>query len=132
MVEREAPSERRGPRLIIEDGVYVGRFVQINAWQDVVIERDVMIADRVLITDVDHTYGDARVPLMHQAPLFKGRVVLAEGCWIGAGAVILPGVRIGRNSVVGANAVVTEDVTDHSVAVGVPAWILKSIDGNIS
>ena len=51
--------------------------------------------------------------------------VIAEGAWIGAGATILPGVRIGRYAVVGAAAVVTKDVPDYGVVVGSPAKVIK-------
>ena len=50
-----------------------------------------------------------------------GAVTINDGCWIGIGAVILPGVEIGRNAVVGANAVVTRNVPDFAVVGGVPA-----------
>jgi acetyltransferase-like isoleucine patch superfamily enzyme len=54
-------------------------------------------------------------------------VILQEGCWIGIGAVILPGVTVGRNSVVAANAVVTKDVPDRVVVGGVPARNIRQL-----
>ncbi|MDA8100064.1 MAG: hypothetical protein M0042_10590 [Nitrospiraceae bacterium] len=117
-----------GHSLVIGDGTYIGRFTQINAWRDVVIEPSVLIGDRVLITDADHNYEDPSVPIISQGDAFKGRVLLCCGCWIGIGAVILPGVRVGKNAVVAANAVVTEDVPDYSIAAGIPARIIKTIE----
>jgi acetyltransferase-like isoleucine patch superfamily enzyme len=107
--------------LMIGDGTYIGRFAHINAFHEVIIETNVLIADRVFISDVDHSYNDPNVPIMFQTPEFKGRVLLCAGCWIGIGAVILSGIRVGKNAVVGANAVVTHDVPDYAVVGGVPA-----------
>jgi acetyltransferase-like isoleucine patch superfamily enzyme len=125
-----ATSSRNDGRasLIIGEGSYIGRFSHINAFQDVVIEQNVLIADRVFISDVDHSYEDPNVPIMLQEPKFKGKVLLCSGCWIGIGAVIMPNVRIGRNAVVAANAVVTRDVPDRAIVGGVPARILKKGD----
>jgi len=114
--------------LIIGDGTYIGRFTQINAWQDVVIEPNVLIADRVYISDADHLSNDQNMPISLQGDQFIAPVRLCSGCWIGIGAVIMPGVSIGSNAIVGANSVVTHDVPAHSVVGGIPARIIKKID----
>jgi acetyltransferase-like isoleucine patch superfamily enzyme len=54
-------------------------------------------------------------------------VVIEEDCWLGAGAIVLPGVRIGRGSIIGAGAVVTKDIPPLSLAVGVPARVVRQI-----
>jgi len=113
------------PTLRIGTGAHIGRFAHINAWRDVVIGANVLIADRVFITDCSHEFSARDVPIRHQGDVFVGPVVLGDGCWIGIGAVIMPGVTIGRNAVVGANAVVTRDVPDFAVAAGVPAKLLR-------
>jgi acetyltransferase-like isoleucine patch superfamily enzyme len=115
--------------LRIGRGAYIGRFVQINAWQDVVIEDDVLIADRVFISDADHNYEDLETPIRHQGDRFKGGVLIGTGAWVGIGAVILPGVRLGKHSIVAANAVVTKSVPDFAIAGGVPARIIKFQEG---
>jgi acetyltransferase-like isoleucine patch superfamily enzyme len=107
--------------LIIGNGVYIGRFVQINAWRCVQIGEDVLIGDRVFISDADHNFDSPNVPIKRQGDRFVGDVTLKDGCWIGIGAAILPGVTIGRNAVVAANAVVTKSVADHTVVGGIPA-----------
>lgn len=114
----------RSPTLRIGNGSYIGRFVQINAWRSVMIGRDVLIADRVFISDADHRYDDPEIPIRCQGDEFSAEVSLGDGCWIGIGAVILPGVVIGRNAIVAANAVVTRSIPDRSVAGGVPARII--------
>ena len=116
------------PTLFIHDHTYIGRFCQINAWRNVIIEEHVLIADRVFISDAGHQFMDATVPIRHQPDPFLGSVVLKRGCWIGTGAVILPGVTVGVNSVVAANAVVTDNVPDRTVVGGVPAKVIKQHD----
>lgn len=116
-----------GVVLTIGDGCYLGRFCHINAAHDVTIEDRVLIADRVYISDVDHEYRRPGVPVIAQGICSKGRVHLKTGCWIGAGAVILPGITVGRNAVVGANAVVTKDVPDFAVVGGIPAKLIKTV-----
>ncbi len=113
--------------LIIGDGCYIGRFAQINAYCDVLIEPYVLLADRVFISDVDHSYNNTDVPVMYQGITEQKPVKLCSGCWIGIGAVIMPGVTIGSNSVVAANAVVTKDVPSGVIVGGIPAKIIKSI-----
>lgn len=114
------------PTLRIGNGTYIGRFAHINAWRNVMIGENVLIADRVFISDSSHDFSSLNVPIRLQKDVFIGPVVLGDGCWIGIGAVIMPGVTIGRNAVVGANAVVTHDVPDFAVAAGVPAKLLRT------
>ena len=125
-----AKDERRDrrPTLRIGDGTSIGRFAQINAWRSVTIGRNVLIADRVFISDADHNYSDAETPIIQQGDAFIGAVTLQDGCWIGIGAVILPGVTVGRNAVVAANAVVTKDVPARAVVGGIPAKIIKQLE----
>ena len=61
-------------------------------------------------------------------PLKIGKVIIKDGAHIGVGAIIMPGITIGYGSVIGAGAVVTKDVPDYSIAVGVPAKIIKSFN----
>jgi acetyltransferase-like isoleucine patch superfamily enzyme len=113
------------PTLVIEDDAYIGSFVQINAWRRVLIGKQVLVGDRAFISDADHIFGSPDVPIKLQGDHFVGEVVLNDGCWIGIGAVILPGVTIGRNAVIAANAVVTRSVPDNTVVGGVPAKVIR-------
>tara|TARA_B110001450_G_scaffold218812_1_gene213474 strand:- start:20910 stop:21482 length:573 start_codon:yes stop_codon:yes gene_type:complete len=115
------------PTLSIGDGTYIGRFVQINAWRSVAIGSNVLIGDRVFITDAEHNFAATNTPICLQGDSFRGAVSLLDGCWIGIGAVILPGVTVGRNSVVAANTVVTKDVPDFTVVGGAPAKIIQKL-----
>lgn len=87
-----------------------------------------MIADRVFISDADHCFGNLSVPIKDQGDYFKGAVRLREGCWIGINAVILPGVTVGKNAIVGANSVVRKNVPDFAVVSGNPAIIIRYIN----
>ena len=55
----------------------------------------------------------------------KGTVIIKKNAWLGEGVAVMPGVTIGENSVIGANAVVTKDIPDNSIAVGIPAKVIK-------
>ncbi len=68
-------------------------------------------------------------PQLRRQKLEAGEpIVLEENVWLGGGVIVCPGVRIGKNSVIGAGAVVTKDVPPNSVAVGNPARVVKSLD----
>lgn len=116
------PSSEK-PALRIGNGCYIGRFAHINAFNDVTIEDHVLMADRIHISDCSHMFSDPEIPIMHQEEKFLGKVLIKRGAWIGCGAVILPGVTVGKNAVVAANAVVTKNVPDDHVARGNPAQV---------
>jgi acetyltransferase-like isoleucine patch superfamily enzyme len=84
------------------------------------IGKAVGIGPRVVILTSEHEALDHDVPV-YFTPLKFAEVVLEDGCDIGAGAIILPGVRIGEGAIVGAGAVVTCDIPPYEVWAGVPA-----------
>ncbi len=124
---RSLASDTAATTLRIGARVYVGRFIHINAFGSVDIDDDVLISDRVHISDATHNYQDLARPIKDQGDRFVAPVRLCSGCWIGVGAVILPGVTIGRNAVVGANAVVTRSVGDGVIVGGVPARAIGQV-----
>ncbi|MEZ4684945.1 MAG: sugar O-acetyltransferase [Bacteroidia bacterium] len=87
----------------------------------ITIEDDVMIGPRVNIISEDHP-----VEPENRKTLLPSAVLIRQNAWIGAGATILPGVTIGKNSVVAAGAVVTKDVPDNALVAGVPARLIKT------
>lgn len=125
----EALVPERGVTVRIEDGAYIGHFPRITAVGEVVIGEEAMIADRVYISDTNHIYEDIDVPIKQQGLRDGRRVEIGRGAWLGIGAVVCGNVRIGENSVVGANAVVTVDVPDRTVVAGNPATIVRQHDG---
>jgi acetyltransferase-like isoleucine patch superfamily enzyme len=113
--------------LVIGDGAVIGHFNHIYATSSIVIERDALLADRVYISDNQHNYEDIEVPIRKQGVLQKGKVVIGAGCWIGENVSII-GASVGRQSVIGANSVVTRSIPDYCVAVGAPARVVKRYD----
>jgi acetyltransferase-like isoleucine patch superfamily enzyme len=111
----------------IGEGCEFGYNNHISAVRDVQIGRKVLTANNVYISDNIHGYENISRPVMDQPVRFKRAVVIGEGSWIGENASII-GACIGKNCVVGANAVVTQDVPNYSVAVGVPAVVIKQYD----
>lgn len=95
---------------------------------DLIIEDDVMLGSGVHIYLSNHRFDDPTIPIIQQGSYPAQNVVLRRGCWIGASAIILPGVEIGENAVVGAGSIVTKSVPPRVVAVGNPAKIIKSIE----
>ena len=108
-------------------GVHIGRNVFINsgavlmARGGITIEDDVQIAANVQILTNNHDP-------YHREILTCKPVLICKGAWIGAGASIMPGVRVGKYAIVGASAVVTKDVPDYAVVVGMPAKVIKELD----
>jgi acetyltransferase-like isoleucine patch superfamily enzyme len=88
----------------------------------------VYTAPLVQILAVNHVYDDPTRPMVEQGITAEG-IVVEDDVWIGAGAIITDGVTIGRGSVVAAGAVVTADVPPHTVVGGIPAKVLKKIEG---
>jgi acetyltransferase-like isoleucine patch superfamily enzyme len=105
----------------------VGEQTVIRGQGGVRIGDDVLIAPGVQILAVDHVIGTSRVPIMQQGLKTRG-ITIESGAWLGAGAIVTDGVRVGRNAVVGAGAVVTRDIPDNTVAVGVPARLIRTIE----
>ena len=82
----------------------------------------------VYVTDQNHGYEDIKKPIGVQDP-HDDPVVIGSGSWIGSGAVILPGARIGEHCVVAANSVVRGEFQPNSVIAGVPAKVVRTHDG---
>lgn len=92
----------------------------------VCIGNHVNLAQGITVTALNHIFKDSSRRIDEQGVSTKP-VVIGDDVWIGANAVILPGVTIGRHCVVAAGAVVTKDVPDHTLVGGVPAKVIKNI-----
>ncbi len=113
--------------LKIGNGVQIGNFAHIISRHDLCIEDDVLIADRVFISDCTHNYEDVSLPISAQGVKLLDPVVIGEGSWIGENVCIC-GASIGKHCVIGANSVVNSDIPDYCVAAGSPARIIKKYD----
>lgn len=110
--------------LTIGDNSIIGHFNHIYATKKIVIEENVLTADKVYISDNLHGYKDIYTPIKDQPIQQNNEVIIGRGTWIGEHACIL-GVKIGKQCVIAANSVVTKDVPDFCVVAGVPAKIIK-------
>ncbi len=99
----------------------------ITCVRSVTIGDFVLTANNVYISDNIHEYEDITKPIIHQPIKFKKAVEIGNGAWIGENVSII-GASIGRNSVIGANSVVTRDIPDYCVAVGAPAVVIRKFD----
>jgi len=88
------------------------------------IGNGVRISAHVVIVPMNHIYKNPAIPIWLQGETRKG-IKIEDDVWIGAGAKVLDGVKIGKGSVIGAGAIVTKDIPPYSVAVGVPAKVIK-------
>ncbi|RCV54410.1 acyltransferase [Marinitenerispora sediminis] len=119
-----------GPRplLRIGDGCAIGRGSHVVAHASIEVGDFVYTGPHVYITDQNHSYRDTETPVGLQWPA-DDPVRIGPGTWIGANAVILPGVRLGRNCVVAAGSVVRPgEYPDHSVIAGVPGRVVRRYD----
>ena len=110
-----------GCRMTLGKNIVINKGATILSPAGVVIEDNVLIGPEVKIVTVDHDLSD-RHNLLH-----FGKVTIRENAWICIGAIICPGVTIGRNAVVAAGAVVTKDVPDNVMVGGNPARIIKEV-----
>jgi abequosyltransferase len=119
------------PVIILQSGSRIGRRCMISARNRVCLENDVMLGPSVVITDHSHEFSNVDMPIHAQGLTGGGTVRIERNCWIGHGAAVVCTVGdlvIGRNCVVGANAVVTRSVPPFSVVVGNPAKVVRRYD----
>jgi acetyltransferase-like isoleucine patch superfamily enzyme len=110
----------------VGSGTFIGESVVVRGQGGVTIGNSVLIAPLVKILAVNHNFADVTRPVIDQGITARG-ITIEDGAWLGAGATILDGVRVGRGAVVGANAVVSRDVPPHTLAVGIPARVVRQI-----
>ena len=126
--------------------VYVGRFVifksiemvsfgsnlsihdfcYIDATGGIEIGNNVSIAHQCSLISFNHTWSDLSIPIKYNI-IEKGRILIEDDVWIGCGVRVMPGVRIGKRSVIAAGSIVISDVPAGVVMAGVPARIIKNI-----
>jgi len=119
------------PTIVIDDNCIIAVGSIISAKNRIHLERDVNVAQQVLIMDHNHAYEDIEIPIIKQGITEGGRIRIGQGSWIGHGAAIICSrgeLTIGRHCVVSANSVVTRSIPDYSVVFGMPATIIRQYD----
>ena len=101
--------------LVLGDKTDIGAFTYINAKNGVVIEDGVQIGSHSSIYSISTIDGK------------EGKVILKKNCRIGSHSIVMPGVTVGENAVIGAFSFVTKDIPDNVVAFGIPAKVIKKI-----
>ncbi len=107
----------------------IGKHVRIN--ENVFLQGSIQIGDyamlapNVSIYSKTHNYHDIHTPMVKSGESETKTVIIEEDVWIGINAVILPGITIGKGSIIGANAVVTKNVAPYSIMGGIPAKLLR-------
>jgi acetyltransferase-like isoleucine patch superfamily enzyme len=113
------------PRIDIGSGTYIGHRCHIIACRHMKIGRDVVIADNVYITDNMHGYEDVNKTIFQTPLTSTGPVTIEDEVWLGEKVSVMPNVTIGKHAVIGSNSVVTKNIPAYSVAVGIPARVIK-------
>lgn len=116
-------------KITIGKGVWLDDFSFIHAQEEIIIGDGCMIATSVYVVDFDH-----KIPTLlfdfrnvHKNTYVRRKIVIGKNVWIGAQCVIVKGVTIGDNAVIGAGSVVTKSIPANSVAVGVPAKVIRKM-----
>ncbi|MDY7079048.1 MAG: acyltransferase [Chloroflexota bacterium] len=109
---------------------FIGERCVIRGQGGVRIGNSVLLAPHVQILAVNHLFDDPSRPVIQQGITAQG-IVVEDGAWIGAGAILLDGVRVGAGAVVGAGTVVTRSVPPRTLAVGVPAQVVRRLDAEL-
>lgn len=132
--------EECGPSVVVKKGAYFGNGSSVRIGEgsqigedarianDTVIGRNVMMGIGVLILSVRHRHDRTDIPIIEQGYDEAAPVTVGDDVWIGARAILLPGVTVGSHSIVGAGAVVVRDVPEGVVVAGVPARVVKTRD----
>jgi acetyltransferase-like isoleucine patch superfamily enzyme len=113
--------------------VVIGDYTRIGIHNTIIgpvtIGSHVNLAQGIVVTALNHNFEDTTLRIDEQG-ISTQPVVIGDDVWVGANAVILPGVKIGKHVVVAAGAVVTKDVPDYCVVAGVPARVVKKLEEN--
>jgi len=109
--------------ITMHDGVGINKFCFFDGNGGIEIGADTLISPGVQCLSGNHIIDDPDVPIKYQGTAY-GKVTIGEDCWLGTNVVVLPGVTIGHGAVVGAGAVVTRDIPDYGIALGIPARVV--------
>lgn len=114
-----------GEKLKIGNNVGIAANAFISMRGAIEIGDDTIFGPNVALHAENHNFSDKEKPIRLQGATKKG-IKIGKNCWIGSGAIILDGVTIGDGCVIGAGAIVNKDIPENSIAVGVPAKVVKN------
>lgn len=123
-------SERNTPSLVIGNNVSITDYCHISCMDNVTIGNGVLFGRNVFISDNFHggpNGENLNLPPVERNIYSNGKVIIGDNVWLGKNVCVMPGTNIGTNSIIGANAVVTSDIPANSIAVGVPAKVIRTI-----
>lgn len=126
----EYENQRYQPTIFIGNNFYTGVDCAVTAVGNIHIGHNVTLASRVTVIDHSHgknDYADINTPVMKRTLGVKGDIIIEDNVWLCEGVIVLSNVRIGKNSIIGANSVVTKDIPANSIAAGIPAKVIKII-----
>lgn len=112
-----------GKNITIGDNSMVG--VNCKLRRDVKIGNDVIMGEDVVMITLSHEFEYGSIPIRLQGYKKIKEIIIEDDVWIGTRVIILPGVKIGKGSIIGAGSVVTKDVLDYSIVGGVPAKLIR-------
>lgn len=112
------------PHIIINENCTIQQNLHLTCAQSIYIGKNTAIAANVTITDIDHPYVRIDLPIERQ-PINVSPVYIGDECKIYNNSVVLPGTKMGKHCVIGANSVVSGEIPDYCIVVGAPAKIIK-------
>jgi acetyltransferase-like isoleucine patch superfamily enzyme len=114
-----------GVGMTVGPNTYIGPHCILGAAGGINVGADVVMGAYVQLLAENHNFESGDLPINRQGVTRRG-IVVEDGCWLGNSVIVLDGVRIGSNSVIGAGSVVTHDIPQDSIAVGNPARVIRS------
>ena len=112
-----------GLKLSVGDNSHLGENATLGG--EISIGKDVQMGPDVVMMTVTHEHSRTDIPIMYQGATENMPIVIGDGVWIGTRAILMPGVKIGDHSIVGAGAVVTKSCEPYSIIGGVPAKLIR-------
>jgi acetyltransferase-like isoleucine patch superfamily enzyme len=114
----------------IDEDTYIASSVCIAGHGNIRIGKHCLIASHCGIYANNHVFSNLLLPIKQQGITREG-IIIEDDCWLGHGVTVLDGVTIGQGSIIGAGAVVSKDIPPYSIAVGVPAKVIKHRVANV-
>jgi acetyltransferase-like isoleucine patch superfamily enzyme len=129
MISRNCVIQGKTGPVVLGRKTNIGCNAIISSTVGISIGNSVLIAGNCYIGGGRYICDRLDIPMMEQGIYSKGPVVIEDDVWLGTGAIVLDGVRVGKGTIVGAGAVVTKDLPEYAVATGVPARVIQMRPG---